>query len=185
MYYAGIGSRETPPEFIPVMSDVAEVLARNGWHLRSGAALAADSAFEAGANRVNVNQKEIYIPWNNYWNGAYDANGAKIYRSTREPGVLCIESAAAMALAEQYHPNWGKCSQGARKLHCRNGFILLGPQLVVPVNFIICWTPGGKVSGGTGQGLRMAADRNIQVYNLAIPEHLNIILGWIAEARRR
>lgn len=47
--YAGVGSRETPPQVLAVMRSAARVLASRGWILRSGGALGADSAFEAGA----------------------------------------------------------------------------------------------------------------------------------------
>lgn len=33
-------------------------------------------------------------------------------------------------------------------------------------SFVVCWTSDGKDSGGTGQALRIARDRNIPVYNL-------------------
>ena len=46
--------------------------------------------------------------------------------------------------------------------------IALGPILDDPVEFIICWTPGGKVTGGTGQAIRIAKDLDIRVFNLAL-----------------
>ena len=53
---------------------------------------------------------------------------------------------------------------------------MLGDDLDQPVSFVVCWTPGGEVTGGTGQALRIAADPqyNIPVFNLALhrPEAL-------------
>ncbi len=47
-YYAGIGSRKTPPEMMSLMTDLAARLEEQGWILRSGGAIGADSAFQLG-----------------------------------------------------------------------------------------------------------------------------------------
>jgi hypothetical protein len=57
LYYAGIGSRTTPPEFQEYFSVLGQVLQNLGWTLRSGGADGADSAFEK-----YVTRKEIYLP---------------------------------------------------------------------------------------------------------------------------
>jgi hypothetical protein len=54
-FYAGIGSRQTPPSVCEQMTGFARRLAALGWVLRSGGAIGADQAFERGAER-----KEIY-----------------------------------------------------------------------------------------------------------------------------
>lgn len=48
----------------------------------------------------------------------------------------------------------------------RNAHQLLGNSLKSPSLFILCWTDGGRVTGGTGQALRMAPDLGIPVINL-------------------
>lgn len=48
-YYAGIGSRETPPEVLGYMTALALWLGQIGYVLRSGGAQGADLAFEKGA----------------------------------------------------------------------------------------------------------------------------------------
>ena len=47
--YAGIGARATPPAILEHMTVIAAWLARKGWHLHSGGAAGADTAFAAGA----------------------------------------------------------------------------------------------------------------------------------------
>lgn len=47
-WYAGIGSRRTPPEVLRIMSELANALHRSGYVLRSGGADGADKAFERG-----------------------------------------------------------------------------------------------------------------------------------------
>lgn len=52
--------------------------------------------------------------------------------------------------------------------------ILFGRDGNATVDYIICWTPGGAIKGGTGQALRIAEDYNsrqmrdhITIYNMA------------------
>lgn len=134
--YAGIGSRQTPPDICAHMTTFAARLAAAGYALRSGGARGADQAFEAGAGGA----KEIYRP--------ADA------------------TEAAVALAARYHPAWDRCDMPARRLHARNGMIILGADLASPVSVVLCWTADGQASGGTGQGLRIAADHGIPIFNL-------------------
>lgn len=54
--YAGIGSRETPPDILLLMHQLSSKLESIGYTLRSGGAIGADSAFEQG-----ITNKEIFI----------------------------------------------------------------------------------------------------------------------------
>lgn len=72
----------------------------------------------------------------------------------------------ARQMAARYHPAWERCSNYARNLHGRNCMIVLGYQLNLPVDFVICWTLKGRIQGGTGQALRIANDLGIPVLNL-------------------
>jgi predicted Rossmann fold nucleotide-binding protein DprA/Smf involved in DNA uptake len=62
MIYAGIGSRETPPDVQKLIFDIADKLAKKGYVLRSGGADGADLTFEAGCDNSN-GLKEIFLPW--------------------------------------------------------------------------------------------------------------------------
>lgn len=149
-YYAGIGSRSTPPYICLLMKEIAHALEKRGYILRSGGAEGADASFEAG---VGSTAKEIYLPWPGF-------NGNKSF--------LNYTSKEAMAMAAKYHPAWDQCSQGAKKLHARNCHQILGMDLATPSDFVICWTPGGQLKGGTAQALRIALDLDIRIYNLAL-----------------
>ena len=153
LVYAGIGSRQTPAATLNDMTTMSSWLARNGWHLSSGGADGADTAF---ANGTPVQQRSILLPWNDY---------------NKLSGPDCItpnraQLDACMAVAARLHPAWERCSPGAQRLHGRNAAILLGPALDRPVNAVVAWTPGGALKGGTGMGLRIAAEHNIPVLNL-------------------
>ena len=63
--YAGIGARATPAAVLADMAVMAGWLARTGWHLSSGGADGADSAFAAGApagHRVAVRHERGLRP---------------------------------------------------------------------------------------------------------------------------
>ena len=54
MTYAGVGSRQTPPEIQKQMTELAKELERYGYTLNTGDAQAADAAFRNGATKKNV-----------------------------------------------------------------------------------------------------------------------------------
>lgn len=146
--YAGIGSRQTPPNILNLMSYIGERLAINGFTLNSGGAIGADKAFEIGCIKGN-GKHNIFRPEN--------------------------ATLQAIQLAAHFHPAWDKCSDYAQRLHARNGFIILGKDLQSPVDFIVCWTPNGAIEGGTGQALRIAKTFNIPVFNLADKDAINAL----------
>jgi hypothetical protein len=145
-FYAGIGSRSTPTELEPVIANVAFVCNVQGFTLRSGGAPGADTMFEKDADR-----KEIFLPWRQF-----NGNESPLHPPTAE----------AYKIAATYHPAWSRCSQGARALHARNVHQILGRNLNEPVEFVVCWTPGGEDVGGTSQALRIARAYGIWIENL-------------------
>ena len=149
-YYAGIGSRETPNELVPEINRITKKLAEKGYILRSGGADGADKFFENGCDLAG-GEKEIYLPWKGFNNNL---------------SSLFNVSGAALEMAREYHPRWDKLNQAAQKLMARNCYQVLGFSLIEPVEFVVCWTKDGKVSGGTGQALRVALFRGISIYNL-------------------
>lgn len=156
MIYTGIGSRKTPIDIIFKMIQYGKTLAQKKYILRSGGAEGADSAFEQGCISV-FGSKEIYLPWP-YFN---HRNGSD---------YLVCNNDQATEIAAKFHPAWLKLSEGAKKLHTRNVYQILGKDLNKPSNFVICWTPNGKMIGGTAQALRIAEAYNIPIFNLGIPE---------------
>jgi len=157
--YAGIGSRSTPPEVQEQMRKIAFSLGNLGYTLRSGGAQGADSAFEEGCCNFS---KEIYLPWKEF-----RGNASPLYKSLPEH----------FQMAEKFHPTWNKLSQTARKMMARNCCQVLGYHLDDPVDFVICWTPGGLGSGGTGQALRIAKHYNIKITDLGTPRQVHQCLG--------
>ena len=70
LIYAGIGARATPGPVLADMTKMAAWLARTGWHLATGAARGADTAFAAGAP---AGRRTLYLPSPGY-NGHGEPN---------------------------------------------------------------------------------------------------------------
>ncbi len=153
LYYTGIGSRKTPDYALTAMWSIANSLASMGFILRSGGAKGADTAFESGAS--SDFDKEIYLPWKDF-----NDNYSTYILNTME------NKDEAYEIAYKYHPNWMACNDTARAFHARNSYQILGQDLATPSSFVICWTPGNAVTGGTGQALRIAIDHNIPIMYL-------------------
>ena len=154
LVYAGIGSRAAPPSVLEAMTTMATWLARRGWHLHSGGAAGADSAFAAGAP---AERRTVFLPWPGY-------------RGCRGPDCRTLSSErmhTCLAIAAALHPAWERCSPAARKLHARNVSIL-AVDTDAPVDAVACWTRGGLPSGGTGMGIRVARHYGIPVLNLGV-----------------
>ena len=145
-YYAGIGSRRTPPEVLADMTRLAGRLCNMDYVVRSGGAIGADTAF------TDKLPAEAYIVLK-----AKDA------------------TPAAIELAGTLHPAWHLCDDYARKLLGRNCMIILGQTLVSPVEFVVCWMDPAADRGGTLLGVNLAKSRGIPVYNLAVPGHYRLL----------
>jgi hypothetical protein len=135
---------------LSAMEAVGRNLALAGHTLRSGAAPGADSAFEWGAVSKG-GSVEIYLPYK-----GFKAHNSELYGSTLE----------TRKMASLFHPNWANVGCAGREFMGRNCYQVLGPNLNDPVEFVICWTPKGKIVGGTGQALRMAIHYHIPIFNL-------------------
>jgi len=160
-FYTGVGSRDTPQNILKLMTIVACELEKYDYVLRSGGAAGADSAFEAGVKDNAM--KEIYIPWK-----GFNDSRSKFYNTSEE----------AFGIAERLHPAWDKCSSGAKKLHARNIHQVMGKDLV-PKNFsefLICYTEGGKIKGGTATSIKLAMELDIPVYNLGVTKDYEEVL---------
>lgn len=158
MHYAGIGSRETPAEVMTAMTDLATIVAKAGYTLRSGGADGADTAFEIGCDKVKGN-KEIFIPWRGF---------------NKSQSVLYPATPQAHKLASEIHKGYQYLSPAAKNLIARNMHQVLGYSLNTPVKCVVCWTKDGcediehytTKTGGTGSAIALASTFDIPVFNL-------------------
>jgi len=137
-YYAGIGSRRTPPNILSEITRVAGRLCNMDYIVRSGGADGADKAF---TDKLPAEACVILK--------AKDA------------------TPAAIKMASTIHPAWHLCDDYARKLLGRNCMIILGANLDEPADFVICWMDPVATRGGTLLGVNLAKSRDIPIYNLA------------------
>lgn len=173
MIYTGIGSRQTPKVILDLMTEIGIYMAKNNILLRSGGANGADSAFESGCDFVN-GIKEIFLPWEGFNN---------------KTGLINKNNKKAMAISEKtwnlrnMPVKWNNLKESTKLLMLRNTYQIMGIELTKPTNLVICWTPDGRASGGTGQAIAMAnyitiskrTNITIPVINLQIKKDRDII----------
>ncbi len=155
-FYAGIGSRSTPEDVLQRMQNIGQILDEYDYILRSGHADGADKAFEYVSTSA-----DIYLPWKAF-NGSNGTNGDVRH-------IVAEMSSAHTHVARTHHPAWNKLSPAAQKLMIRNVYQVLGDNIDDKTqysSFVICWTPNGSGSGGTGQAIRIANNYNIPVFDL-------------------
>lgn len=157
MRIAGIGSRETPPDILALMTQIGAWAKKNQFEIYSGHAEGADWAFEQGAQKFC----SVFLPWSQF-NSHLISDSSKFIPDLDNPEVV--------ELTKKFHPAFYRLSSAAIKLMCRNAYQVLGHYLDNPVDLVICWTKDGKASGGTGQALRIAKHYEIPIVNLYYPE---------------
>jgi len=155
-YYAGIGSRQTPPDARELIHEFALELNRQGYTLRSGGAEGADTFFEEVAVL-----KEIFLPWKGF------NKRPRIREYSDRATYIQAPTDAAVELARDIIDRYNEREHGPRMLLARNMHQVMGEDLSTPVEFVICWTLDGKVAGGTAHAIRLARRNRIPVYNLA------------------
>lgn len=184
-YYTGIGSRETPKDICKLMEDIAFKLASKDYILRSGAAQGADTAFEEGAKfyaeqvEERVTLAQIYLPWDGFVkNGDYD----DFYKDWYKVLDRMPNKKEAELIASETHPAWEKCSRGAKLLHTRNVYQVLGSSLKSPSQFLICWAKldkHGNIRGGTATAWNLAQKYDVPCFNLINEEDKQRLINFV------
>lgn len=153
-YYAGIGSRETPPNILKQMEEIAQHLNKKEYILRSGHANGADQAFALGTTRA-----QIWLPWRTF--NIKDRINEHEYKIINANDTEAYDSL-------KFHPVGQNLPPSIKSLMARNYRQIIGVD-EANSEFVVCWTKDGKDTGGTGQALRIATHYNIPIYNLYFP----------------
>ena len=169
LVYAGVGARKTPKPVLAVMRRMAWYLVEKGWHLNTGGADGADTAFVEGSPALCT----VFLPWEDYndWTGAECVTLGEKALAKLQP------------FAAAHHDAWERCSARVRKLHARNVAVIGGAGITEPVSAVVCWTEGGRVTGGTGLAIRLAETAGIPVFNLASVHPRDVCLAMNRIAR--
>ena len=165
LFYAGIGARVTPQPMLDKFTALARDLEAAGLTLRSGGANGADTAFEAGV--TSDSSKHIYLPWGGFNDRPRGPS------CDRLPGNCGHYWWQAGEIAATLHPAWRYLTSGAKRLHTRNIFQVLGDDLRSPALFVVCWTKDGAEdapsissrTGGTGTAIALAFNMGVPVFN--------------------
>ena len=189
-YYTGVGSRSAPKKIYEIMVEVGYKLAGQGYTLRSGAAEGADRAFEVGVIQWFLENGEsypapaslaqIYIPWASFTDIHED------YKDWYKVLDRLPNKNLAREIASRVHPAWDKCSRGAKALHTRNVYQVLGVNLATPSQFLICWAEPDKhgvPKGGTRTAWVLGEEYigKEKCFNLFFEEHRKRIEAFLEE----
>ena len=157
MIITGIGSRQTPDDICQLFTSLGAEARDRGWWIRSGHAEGADYAFEKGAGCRCI----VYMPWKGF-NEKYPLLGISRYNDLRDEVLDYVYRHDPYANDDM--------SQGVKRIKSRNVYQVLGEDLKTPSDVVICWTPDGKVVGGTGLAIRIAREEGIPIVNVGDPE---------------
>lgn len=163
MIVTGIGSRDIDAIQFEICQNLATVLANKGWHLRSGGARGADSAWELGFS--GSDRKTIYLPERNF-NGR---GNAPCFKVPSEFGDLWFE---AQEIASRLHTRFDELDEFSRNAHTRNVFQVLGDDLKSKADLVVACAPprGRTVKGGTATAFNLAKGLRITTFNLWEPQ---------------
>lgn len=159
--FAGIGSRKAveTKTVEPLMKQCIDHLNAFNALCRSGGAAGPDEWCETTSTDV-----ERFLPFAKF----------RIEEIKQTPYIRTIKTwelpkhiqQQAMQMAEEVAPHLKFARYGARIMHGRNPFQILGEHLNDPVDFVLCWTKYGKVEGGTATAINIALKHGIPVFNL-------------------
>jgi predicted Rossmann-fold nucleotide-binding protein len=155
--YAGIGSRSLTKNELHLCYNIGVYMAKQGWTLRTGAAQGANQAFANGA--LSVGGKVVLcLPWFSYESKWVES----VCKVSAVIEILDHWHIEAQASVDQHHPSPDKLSNVVRKLHARNYLI------IEPCRFILAFPKPGRDGklGGTGQGIRIALSKGMDVLRL-------------------
>lgn len=161
---ACVGSRSLTGEQETICEKLGAWIVSCSHELHTGAAVSADQSFARGANQVDPALVHLHLPWLSYERESIVlGNHVDIF-----PSLDQKTQQVYLDYAKVHHPAWGRLSQGAQKLHARNGRIIFPNGYPgKPVDLVIAW-PSKKIGGGgTGMGMRMAEAEGIPLVDLS------------------
>lgn len=165
-YYTGIGSRKAPLPILRRAQELGKELALKGFIGRSGKAEGMDEAFMRGFGEAGVSSFVNYLPYPSFRESLLAPPGCVDVSSYPDH----IWKEAIMVARGVYGKGWFEITPGARDLHTRNVFQVLGDDLKTPSEFILYWAePEGRnaVKGGTNTAFQVAKAYRITTFKVS------------------
>ena len=159
IYYTGVGSRNTPPHILAIMTNLATKLSTNNYVLRSGGAKGADSAFEKGA----------------LWYEIYYANDAT-EKSIALAGQYHPKWNACKDWARKLHGRNAFQVLGD-DLNTPSSFVICWTK-----DGAISHAERALTTGGTGTAISIASAHGIPVYNLFRYDHFMKAMKFLIDS---
>jgi hypothetical protein len=182
--YAGVGSRETPPEICEIIIRLGKVLCDLGWTGWSGEAPGADYWFHYGAKqskRYDEVKFVAIIPWQ-----GFKTEGDKPVYSKPGNNIYLFDAAnvskKAYCLGVGARGTGAGLRRGGITLHSRNALQVLGWDLKSPVKMVIAYSKldkHGRPTGGTATAINLATHLKIDVINLYTKEGLDRAMAFL------
>lgn len=178
MIITGIGTRKTDRQAFAMLYKIARRMAYQGWELRSGGAIGADTAWERGWDGFDT--KQIYLTRGTSPVIAKNTACGRI----SDYGDIWLE---AEDIASRIHPRWENLDEASQALHTRNVFQILGLDLQSKTDVVAAYAPpaGNSVKGGTATAFNLARAKGIPAFNLWTIEGQRKFFAFVLERMGR
>lgn len=166
-YYTGIGSRKAPLPILKRAQALGKELALEGFIGRSGKAEGMDEAFMRGFGDAGIGSFINYLPYPSFRESLLAPSGCVDVSFYPEH----IWKEAILIAREVYGKGWFEITPGARDLHTRNVFQVLGDDLETPSEFVLYWAESkgrNAVKGGTNTAFQVARKFNIPTFKIGM-----------------
>lgn len=152
MKIACIGSRDIDEATFQKLKKIGRFIAKKGWEINSGNADGSDFAFQSGANEVDPNLVNVYMPWKTY-NLQHLAPGNNV-KFDVEPEWS--------KLARLHHPKYSVLKDSVKALMDRNAGIVMDSDRV------LAFLNHDRVgAGGTRHGWNCAGGLNLLRFDVS------------------
>lgn len=176
MRIAFIGSRKTPATLCEALEEIAVEFLCHGCFGVSGGADGPDMSLTRAIQRMITDTGLPGATFGTIWLPDERFNGLRhgdLGGACRNAGRERTFVNKAAGLARDVHGGWHNLSKFARKLHARNVYQILGPEIDAPVDYVICaaeTTRSGNVKGGTATAVKIATLYGIPIINISQPD---------------
>lgn len=172
-----IGSRKASTEALLEISKISSAFSElNAMNLPFETVL-----ISGGADGVDITAEKAFGKGRKHIILAYPSD------KEDEEHIIYKPDQYATRLVDLLHPFPENIKKVDRPFLERDVLLIIGEKhsdgTRIPSDFVVAWTPDGRVQGGTAMGIRTARHRGIPVFNIAIQKELSALRGVYASLR--